>query len=59
MLEPTVDLPTTPVGDQVVEADRAVRAGASKLWIVGASIVLAMVIALATTVVVVMSSSAP
>jgi len=42
-----VDLPTTPVGDSVVENRQDVTAGASRTWIVGASVVLALVIAVA------------
>ena len=45
-----IDLPSTPVGDSVVESREAVTAGASRTWIVGASVVLALVIAIGIAV---------
>lgn len=53
----TIDLPTTPVGDSVVENRADVASGASRGWIVGASMVLALVIAIGIAVVLAMTQS--
>lgn len=42
-----IDLPVTPIGESVAQSRADVVEGASRTWIVGASVVLALVIALA------------